>query len=110
MVEETFDNLPLVHSTTCLFRERETPLQRIDYQLVESSNFKKLEGCWVLKPVSNSCTIVEVHSSLETGIHLPFAHKIANDINRKKCKERLQRIKTLAETSEHQHHIASSKI
>jgi hypothetical protein len=101
VVEETFDNLPVLHSSTCVFKELETPFKKIEFSLVRSTGFKSMQGSWVITPVADGKSVVEINSFLDTGIHLPFARKIASDINEQKCKERLALIKTLAENSEH---------
>jgi hypothetical protein len=79
----------------------ETPYQKIEFKLVKSTGFKSMEGCWEISPMPDGKTKVGIHSFLDTGIRLPFAKKIATDINENKCKERLALIKALAENSEH---------
>jgi hypothetical protein len=107
LVEETYDNLPGINSCVCIFRESEQPMQWLNYRLVSSTRFKAMEGTWRLAPGQDGGTVVSLSSLLDTGIHLPFARKVADSLNTKKCKERLNLVKSIAETGEHQR-IASN--
>jgi len=101
LVEETFDDLPIIHSSICVIKEIETPYRRIDYVMVKSDKLKALAGSWIITPLKDGRTTVELQSSLDSGVHMPFARKIADDVTLKKCKQRLALVKEIAETSEH---------
>lgn len=106
VVEETFDNLPMLHSSTCIIKEVETPYSRIDYTMVKSDKLKSLTGAWIITPLKDGRTAVELESSLDPGIHMPFAHKFADDVAMKICRQRLAIVKEVAEST--QHRVASA--
>jgi uncharacterized protein YndB with AHSA1/START domain len=106
VVEETFDNLPVLHSSTCIIKETETPYRRIDYTMVKSDKLKALAGAWIINPMKDGRTSVELQSSLDSGIHMPFARKIADDVAMKICRQRLSVVKEAAEST--QHRVAST--
>lgn len=110
VVEETFNNLPLLHTSTCVLQESEVPLKRIDFRLIRSDKFKKMEGAWIITPVADGKTLIELEAYVDPGVHVPFAKKVANDVNQEKCKERLNRVKSIAEATAEHEKLASKRM
>lgn len=98
LLEQKFIGLPVLGSAVALLKEKEIPNQRIDYWLVKSNKFKAMEGSWVLSPTSDGKgTTLSLSSYLDIGI--PFSRGPVNEVTREKIKNRLSRVKTMAEES-----------
>ena len=70
--EEKFVLIPILGSATCVLKDREVPLRRIDYQLIKSDRFKAMEGSWVLIPAEDGqLTILELTSRIDLGLPIP---------------------------------------
>jgi hypothetical protein len=96
LLEQKFIGLPVLGSAIALLKEREVPNQRIDYWLVKSNRFKAMEGSWVLSPVNGGkSTRLSLSSYLDVGI--PFSRGPVNKVTQEKIKNRLSRVKTMAE-------------
>jgi len=110
VIEELFDELPIIGHARCVYKETYTPEKRIDYHMVESDHFKAFEGAWVLTPASDgSQTTLELSSYIDTGLPVPFARQITNSQTLKDVEQRLQLVKKLAEGSQHQISSARQK-
>lgn len=107
MVEETFNDLPILHSATCLFEETEVPLKEITFKLRHSDKFKSMSGAYRLTARPDGTTVVELESNLDIG-PIPFTGKLAQSINEAKCRERLMRVKAIAESNQHHPIVASA--
>lgn len=102
-IEEQFPSLPIVGAATCLYKEYEVPLQRIDYRMVSSNQFKQFEGSWVLTPVDDgNNTLVNLSSRLDPGLRVPFWKEITKAATTKHIKERLSSVRHDAEEIEHE--------
>jgi hypothetical protein len=99
VIEQKFRGIPVWGSTTNVISERETPMARVDYQLVRSDKLKKLEGSWVLSPAENGkSTRLSLSSFMDVGI--PFTGGIAKKIATKMVTRRLTNVKALAEQTQ----------
>lgn len=99
VLEETFDDLPVIGKAKCRYKEVYKPFERIDYRMIESDHFKAFEGSWVLTPTdSGAQTIVELSSYIDTGLCIPFVHQITNMATMRNVHTRLQEVKKLVET------------
>src|ERR1700728_4639971 len=74
-IEEKFPGLPIIGAATCLYKECEVPLKRIDYSMISSDKFKSFAGSWVLTQDGDN-TIVDLTSSLDPGLRVPFWKEI----------------------------------
>jgi hypothetical protein len=98
ILEETFDDLPVIGKATCRYKETYKPYERIDYSLINSDHFKAFEGSWVLTPTREGQTIVELSSYIDTGLTIPFAHQITNMATMHNVRRRLEEVKKVAES------------
>jgi hypothetical protein len=99
ILEETFDDLPVIGKAKCRYREVYKPFERIDYRMIESDHFKAFEGSWVLTPTdSGAQTVVELSSYIDTGLCIPFVHQITNMATMRNVHSRLQEVKKIVET------------
>lgn len=98
LVEEIFDDLPMIGKAKCIYKEVYTPGKRVEYKLVESDKFKVFEGCWRLTPTADGeKTQVSLTSAVEINTCMPFAKQIAGMQTKKEVKERLASLKKVCE-------------
>lgn len=100
VLEEHFQNLPIIGKAKCIYVEKYTPWSRIDYHMIESDKFKAFEGSWQLTPQDDNSVLVELCSFVDTGLPIPFGRQITNTQTMKDIKDRLQLVKKKAEASE----------
>ncbi len=99
ILEETFDDLPIIGKAKCRYRETYTPFEKIEYRMISSDHFKAFEGSWVLTPVSNgSKTVVELSSYVDTGLVVPFVHQLTNLATARNVRGRLEDVKKAVES------------
>jgi hypothetical protein len=77
------------------------PLKRIDYSMITSNQFKTFEGSWVLTPDGEN-TIVDLTSSLDPGLRVPFWKEITKMATMKHIKKRLADVQHDAESAQQQ--------
>lgn len=98
LLEEKFSDLPVIGQARCRYREVEVPHQRIDYQIVDSKQFKRFDGKWELCPVSGGkATMLKLTSCVDTYLKVPFSKRITDHGNKKDISRRLSDIKTRVE-------------
>jgi len=96
IVEQKLGSLPIFGSTHVLVRTRVFPQSRIEYDLLESNHLKELNGAWILTPINKERTKLELTSYCDPG--LPVPRFLVNAYTQGRCKNRLRRVKALAET------------
>jgi ribosome-associated toxin RatA of RatAB toxin-antitoxin module len=96
MLEQKFSKLPVIGTATVLFQSNEVPHQRIDYHMVKSDKFKDMSGSWVLKPVDNNTTELQLTNFVDTGLPQMFV----NQFTKAKVKQRLALVKSAAERAQ----------
>ncbi len=104
-LEQKFTFLPVIGTAVCEMRNWEVPLQRIDYKMIKSDRFKSMEGSWVLTPMENGQTKLELSTNLDMGLPVPRA--MVNGIASKRITVRLKHVKDMAESR--QNKLAQSK-
>lgn len=98
LLEEKFNDLPVIGQARCRYREVEVPHQRIDYQIVDSKQFKRFDGKWELCPISGGkATMLKLTSCVDTYLKVPFSKRITDHGNKKDISRRLSDIKTRVE-------------
>jgi hypothetical protein len=96
LYEEKFQLVPLVGSATCVLRDKEVPLKRIDYELVKSDHFKAMNGSWIfVASEDGKSTLLELTSHLDTGMPVPQSFVDGNLA--RKIERRLNHVKSVAE-------------
>ncbi|MBX9691134.1 MAG: SRPBCC family protein [Cyanobacteria bacterium] len=98
---EDFMTLPIIGKASCRYKEVECPGKRIDYSLIESSQFKDFHGAWELTPMkSGQATLLKLTSCIDMYVMVPFKRQITNAGTKKDISRRLNNIKrTLAQNN-----------
>jgi hypothetical protein len=95
-LEEKFLSIPIIGAVTAVLQENETPLKRIDYSLISSDKFKRMEGSWLLTPVcGGKQTLLQLSSFLDVGV--PFSQPFIRSATERKIDRRLSNVKQVAE-------------
>jgi hypothetical protein len=98
-LEQKFSLIPVIGQSTCVMRNIEVPLQRIDYNMISSDRFKAFEGSWVLSPgKAPNETYLELSSYTDMGVPIP--RSFIESITAKKLQKRLANVKLLAESEQ----------
>lgn len=96
LLEQKFCLLPVIGTSVCQMKQKETPGARIDYKLIKSDRFKVMEGSWVLIPSEDKqSTTLELTTTLDLG--MPVPRGFINHIAYRKLEHRLRHIKEMAE-------------
>lgn len=102
VIEEKFGGLPVIGEATCLYKECEIPLKRIDYSLISSDRFKTFEGSWTLTPSQDGQnTTLNLSSSADPGLRIPFWKELTKMATTKHVKKRLEDVRHDAESHSH---------
>jgi len=99
VVEEIFQGPPLVGNSRVVYNETPTSDSRIEFSLVESDKLSVFQGSWELFDTGNGSTRVEVESSLDISIPIPFKESFLKAEAEKDIDQRLAYIKKNAETA-----------
>jgi hypothetical protein len=98
-LEQKFCLIPVIGTATCVMKNVEVPLERIDYNMVTSDRFKALEGSWVLSPGKEpNETYLELSSYVDMG--LPIPRGMVEGVTGKKLQRRLSNVKAMAEATQ----------
>lgn len=98
VIEEKFDDLPIIGKTTCTYKEVETPGKKIEFTMVNSDKLKSFEGVWDLSPLDGGkATLVKLSSFSEPKLNVPFAREIACNSALKDVHRRLNNLKHWSE-------------
>lgn len=80
----------------CTVNALEIPLKRLDYWMVESEDFRSIDGSWVLEPASGgSCTMLTLTSSMD--LRMPLPKFVVNSLIQKRVERNLDMVKKIAE-------------
>lgn len=112
VIEEQFDDLPIIGKARCTYKEVEFPGRRIEYSLLSSDKLRHFEGVWDLSPVDGGQkTLVKLSSFTEAKLNVPFAREIAGNSALKDVRRRLSNLKHWTEDvghcdslESHEHH------
>lgn len=97
VVEEKFENIPVLGEATCTYKEHEIPMQRLEYSMVKSDKLKAFEGEWELTPCGDGKqTTVKLSSRTDAGIRIPFADRITRSRTAKSIAQRLEEVREIA--------------
>jgi len=98
-LEQKFSVLPVFGTATCVMKNIEVPLQRIDYSMISSDKFKAFEGSWVLSPGAHANeTYLELSSYCDIG--LPIPRMMVEGATGKKLQRRLANVRAMAEATQ----------
>jgi len=97
-IDETSENIPVFGQVHCIWEETEFPPAKMDYKMITSNHYKAAFGSWVIVPSDcKTKTVLELRSSIDAGLHFPLSDQITRMGASKDAKERLVRIKNIAE-------------
>jgi hypothetical protein len=98
VLEETFNNLPLIGDAKCVYKEVYVPFKKIEYNLVRSEKFKAFEGKWTLTPSADGLgTNVCLSSYVDIDLPVPFAKQLTKMQTSRGVKKRLRMVKLACE-------------
>jgi hypothetical protein len=98
VLEETFNNLPIIGDAKCVYKEVYIPYKKIEYNLVRSEKFKAFEGKWTLTPTEDGQTTnLSLSSYVDIEIPVPFAKQITKMQTARGVKKRLRMVKLACE-------------
>ncbi len=97
--EETFFHLPVIGDARCQYVQTVTPFQRVDYHMTRSDKLRAFEGYWTITPAGDRA-VVELYTLVDTGIRLPGAREITNLQTLRGVRDRLRRVKKVAEANQ----------
>ncbi len=102
ILEETFDNLPIIGDAKCVYKEVYVPYKMIEYYMVRSEKFRAFEGRWQIAPAgSGEATNLSLSSYVDLAIPVPFAKQLTKMQTMKGVKKRLKEVKTICESPSH---------
>jgi len=96
VVEETFENIPVLGVAVCTYKEHEVPMQRLQYCMIKSDKLKAFEGEWELSPTADGKTNVKLSSRTDAGVCIPFADRITRNRTAKSIAQRLEAVREIA--------------
>lgn len=79
------------------FKVTTLPQQKLHFTMIRSNCLKAFSGSWLLTPLTDKETKVEMHTFVETN--LPIPQILVNQFVAGKMRKRLQKIKKLAESA-----------
>lgn len=98
VLEETFENLPVIGQAKCVYKEVYVPYKKIEYNLVRSDKFKSFEGKWTLTPMDDGqCTNLALSSYVDLDIPVPFGKQLTKMQTARGVKKRLKMVKLACE-------------
>lgn len=101
VVEEIFDDLPVIGKATCVYRETYEPQKKISFKMIRSDKMKAFEGEWTLEPIDNGThTHVKLHSYVDIGLKVPFAEQITKMTSAGELKQQIADLKKSAESKQ----------
>jgi Polyketide cyclase / dehydrase and lipid transport len=100
-LEEKFVSVPIIGSVICVLNEHELQYKRIDYRMLKSDKFKRMEGSWDLTPVAGGTqTLLKLSSYLDVGV--PFSGLFIRSATQRKIERRVSAVKCVAEREQAQ--------
>jgi hypothetical protein len=96
VIVETFRALPVIGDADCVYEESQSG-NSMEYKLIRSNKLKEFSGRWTLTSISKNETEVDLTSTVETGLHIPFADKVTANALGKMVGKRLSDLKENAE-------------
>lgn len=99
LIEEKFDNLPVIGKAFCIYKETYIPYKIIEYSMVNSDKFKAFEGRWNIAPANGgNHTLLTLTTYIDVDIKVPFAKQLTKIQTMSGVKRRLKAVKELSET------------
>lgn len=97
VVEQRFTKLPVFGQMAVTFKVTVVPQERLDFKMVRSNCMKDFSGRWLVTPIDDSTTRVDMRCFVDPGLAVP--QFIVNQFLSGKLRKRLLKIKKLAEAA-----------
>lgn len=95
LIEQKHILLPTIRAAICIYKSYEYPCSRINYILVESDHFKKMDGQWLLEQKGNKTLLT---LTCDTKLKSFLAPQwLVDQITKHRTKERVKQIKVKSE-------------
>lgn len=98
ILEQKYVALPVFGATTCVLKVNEEAGKRVDYKLVKSDRLAEFEGSWVLTPVGETKTMMELSNHIK--LKFPLPQKLVDMFTGKKLAARALFVKNKAESAQ----------
>lgn len=99
-VKENMQGVTILGNVECLWQEKDTPYQRVDYHLLSSDKFRSAFGSWLINPANEGrSTQLQLQAYVDAYINIPFKAEITRTNTTKDVKGRLETIKRIAEAT-----------
>lgn len=79
----------------CTVNALEVPLKRVDYWMIESEDFRSIDGSWVIEPLSADQTRLTLTSSMD--LRMPLPKFVVNQLIQRRVERNLDMVRKLAE-------------
>lgn len=110
VVEEIFEKLPVIGTTTCVYKETYEAPNKVAFKMIRSDKLKAFEGEWTLTEVDNGkATLVKLQSYVDTGLKIPFAKQLTAATSHGEVKDHVETLKRHAELRERKIAAGSTK-
>ncbi len=96
VVEEKFENIPVLGQAICTYKEHEVPMQRLEYSMIKSDKLKAFDGEWELSATADGKTNLKLSSRTDAGLCIPFANRITRSRTAKSIATRLDEVRDIA--------------
>ncbi len=98
VLEETFDDLPVIGKAKCVYKEVYIPYKKIEYSLVKSDRFRAFEGTWLLSPTEDGeATKLSLTSYADVDLPVPFCKQLCKMQTMRGVKRRIRLVKSQCE-------------
>lgn len=98
VLEETFDDLPVIGKAKCTYREVYVPYKKIEYSLIKSEKFRAFEGTWLLSPTDDGqSTNLSLSSYVDVDLPVPFAKQLTKMTTMRGVKRRIKMVRASCE-------------
>jgi hypothetical protein len=97
-IDDHMENVAIYGKVHSVWVETERPYDGVDYVMASSDHFTSGSGHWTLTPSPDKkSTTLKLESLMDSGLKVPFADTITRMNLSKDSKERLARLKKIAE-------------
>lgn len=98
VLEETFNDLPVIGTAKCTYKEVYIPFKKIEYSMVKSEKFRAFEGSWLLSPTADGqSTNLSLSSFVDVDLPVPFCKQLCKMSTMRGLKRRLKLVRESCE-------------
>lgn len=98
VLEETFDDLPVIGKAKCTYKEVYIPYKKIEYSMIKSEKFRAFEGTWLLSPTEDGQgTNLSLSSFVDVDLPVPFCKQLCKMQTMRGVKRRIKLVRSSCE-------------